>query len=285
MFEEIHCLERASAHFAVEINYLVRVQLSEALGQFAERDHRHAIDFGNLGFVVFAHIDHRDVFPRQRFFHLLHGDFVGMLLRFVRLKADAAKLFVIDQLRNGRVVAADRALGIAAQFQLTKFHIQRIEEQKAIHQRRAFAECEFQDFRGLDAADDARQHAKHAAFRAARHHPRRWRFGIQTAIARPAQFRREHAGLAFETKNGAVHVWLFQKHAGVVGQITRWKIIRAVHHDVVRHHNFYRVLGSQPRFVNHHFHLGINRVDGLLARLHFGPAHIGRAVGDLSLQV
>ena len=234
---------------------------------------------------MLAHIDHRNVIARQRLFHLLHGDFVGMLLRFIRLEADAAELFVIDQLRDSWIVAANGALGITAQFQLTKFHVQRVEEQKPIHQRRTFSEGEFQNFRGLDAADDARQHAKHAAFRAAGHHSRRWRLGVQAPIARPAQFRREHAGLAFEPKNGAVHVWFLEQHASVVGQIARGKIIRAIHHDVIGRHNSHHVVRAQSRFVHHHFHLGIDGVDGLFARLHLGTPHIGRAVGDLPLQI
>ena len=64
-------------------------------------------------------------------------------------------------------------------------------------------------FRRLDQADRARQNSQHPAFGAARHQARRWRLGIQAAIARAALIR-EHRGLAFEPEDGSVDVRLVQ---------------------------------------------------------------------------
>ena len=151
------------------------------------------------------------------------------------------------------MVAADGALRIAAQFQFAELHVERVEQQQAADERSAFAERELQNFRGLDAADDAGQHAEHAAFRATRHHAGRRRFGIKTAIARPAQMRREHAGLAFEAENGAVDVRLLEQHAGVVGEIARREIVRAVHDDVVWADDFERVFAGDAGVVDDDF--------------------------------
>ena len=128
-----------------------------------------------------------------------------------------------------------------------------LNKQQPADERSAFAERELQNFRRLDAADDAGQHAEHAAFRATRHHARRRRFGIKAAITRPAQMRRKHAGLAFETENRAIDIRLFEQHAGVVGQIARREIIRAVHDDVVGPDDVERVFGGDARVVDDDF--------------------------------
>ena len=120
-----------------------------------------------------------------------------------------------------------------------------LNKQQPADERSAFAQRELQNFRGLDAADDARQHAEHAAFRATGHHARRRRFGIKAAVARPAQMRRKHAGLALKTENRAVNIRLFQQHAGVVGQVARREIVRAVHHDVVGADEVERVFATR----------------------------------------
>src|SRR5437868_4528747 len=50
-----------------------------------------------------------------------------------------AERLVIDELVDGRVVAAQRAVGIARNFDLAEFHAQAVEEQQAVHQRLAQA--------------------------------------------------------------------------------------------------------------------------------------------------
>ena len=118
-----------------------------------------------------------------------------------RLEANSAEFLIINELRNGWIIAADRALGIASQLQFTELHVQRIIQHQAIDQGRTFTEGQLQDFRGLNAADDAGQHTQHAAFRATGHHPRRWWLRIQAAIAGPAQRWSKHASLSFESEN------------------------------------------------------------------------------------
>src|SRR2546425_451830 len=94
---------------------------------------------------------------------------------------------------------------------------------------------------GLPHVDDARQHAEHAAFGAARDESRRRRLGIQAAIARTV-LGREYRRLAFETEDAAVGVRLAGQHARVVDQIACRKIVRAVDDHVVRLEQLERVL-------------------------------------------
>ena len=53
------------------------------------------------------------------------------------------KLLVIDQLGDGRVLAAQGALRIGAQAEFAEFHFQGVEEQQPANERTAFAEGEF----------------------------------------------------------------------------------------------------------------------------------------------
>ena len=97
--------------------------------------------------------------------------------------------------------------------------------------------------------------------------------------------RRENAGLTFKTENGAVNVRFSEQHAGVVGQITRGEIVRAVHYDVVWLDNLKRVFAGESRVVEDDFDGGVDAVDGFFGRLRFGPAHVGVRVQNLALEI
>src|SRR5205814_8913090 len=114
---------------------------------------------------------------------------------------DAAEQFVIDEFGDGGGLAAERTERVFAELELAELHIERVEQEQTADERTPFAQRDFQDLRGLDTADDARQHTEHAAFGATGHHARRRWFGIEAAITRPAQVRREDAGLAFEAED------------------------------------------------------------------------------------
>jgi hypothetical protein len=53
--------------------------------------------------------------------------------------AQAAKLFVIDQLVDRRMIAAHWAVGIAAQIERVDFHRQRVEAEQSANQLLTFA--------------------------------------------------------------------------------------------------------------------------------------------------
>ena len=121
----------------MQVNRLVRVQFREALLDLAEWHERRALDLRDLELVLFTDIDHRDakVGVVECAFHFLHIDLVRVFLRLSRLIWDTAKLVVIDQLADGRVVTANRTLGIAAQLHLAKLHFQRVENQQSPDER------------------------------------------------------------------------------------------------------------------------------------------------------
>src|SRR6266545_4936463 len=69
----------------------------------------------------------------------------------------AAERLVVDQLLDGRVVAAERALRIAADLDLAELHRQRIVEEQAVHQWLAQPQDQLHRLGRLDDPDHPRQ--------------------------------------------------------------------------------------------------------------------------------
>src|ERR1017187_732227 len=125
----------------------------------------------------------------------MYGDFVGMHGWSGGWRRGAAECLVVNKLGDSWVLATERALGVAPQLEFAELHLERIEKEQAVEERSALAEDKFQNLGRLDESDHAGQHAEHAPLRAARDGAGRRGFGIEAAIARPAQVRREDAGL------------------------------------------------------------------------------------------
>ena len=196
----------------------------------------------------------------------------------------AAELLVVDQLLDRRVGAAHRAIRILAQLQLAEAHLQRVVDHEAADQRLADAEDDLHRLGRLDHADDAGQHAEHAALGAARDQPRRRRLGIEAAVAR-AVLGAEHRRLALEAEDRAVGVRDAEQHAGVVHQVARREVVGAVEDDVVALEDLERVLRRERLAVGQDVDLRVDRVDLGLRRFQLRAADVGRRVDDLALQV
>ncbi len=285
--QEVERLQGTHSGFAVQIVLRVRIEFRETFVDLAQRQQRHAVHFRDLVFVRFTNVNDLDAEARiiQRLLHVLHGDFVGIADGLGGGGLDAAELIVINQLLDRRVVTTDRARGIATQLEFAELHVERVEEQQASDHGRAFAQREFQNLRRLNATDDAGQHAEDAAFCATRHHAGRRRFGIQTAVARAAEVRREHAGLALEPEDRAIDIRLLEQHAGVVSEIARREIVRAVHHDIVGADEIEGVAGIDRGVVDDHFDVRIDARDGFFGGNRFGATHIRVRVENLPLQI
>ena len=160
------------------------------------------------------------------------------------LAANSAKLVVVDQLGDGRMRSADRAIGVLAQLEFAELHVQGIDQQQPADQRLALAQNQFDDFSRLHHADESGQNAQHSTLGAGWNQPGRWRLGIEAAVAR-AFFGCEHAGLPFEAENRTVDIRLAGKHAGVIHQIARRKVVGAVGDDVELAKQFERVFAAR----------------------------------------
>src|SRR5690606_33383 len=153
----------------------------------------------------------------------------------------AAKLFVIDQLRNGRVLTANGAVRVLAQLYFVELHRQGIIQQQPSIEGLANAQNQLDRFRRLQRSNRARQNAQRAALRAAWHQARRGRLGEEAAVAR-SFLGVEDRYLALEAEDAAIDVGFAQNHTGVVGQITGGEIICAVNDHIIRLQNLQRVI-------------------------------------------
>src|ERR1700676_4837568 len=194
-------------------NFARAIELARTLRQFAQRN-QVALQITNLVLVRFAHIENEKIvatvetslqFARRNFGNACsHGNKL--------LSTDSAELFVIDELMNCRVVAANRARRIPAQPQLAEAHAQRVEEQETPGERFADAENELDRFHRLKRAHDTGENTQDAAFGAGGHEAgRRW-LGIEAAVARPTLIV-EDGGLPLKTKDRAIDIRLIQKNA------------------------------------------------------------------------
>ena len=196
-----------------------------------------------------------------------------------------AEGLIIYQFRDRGIVAADWAGRVAADFERVEVHLQGVVHQQATDERVALTENEFDDFSGLHEANRAGQNAQHACFVSRRRQICRRRRGVQASVARPLVVARIDRDLALESENAAIHDGLFQEHARVVDQISRWEIVASIDDNVVFRKNVHDVVGREVVRVRHHLATGVDLFEGLVRRDGFETAQVGRAVQDLALQV
>ena len=197
---------------------------------------------------------------------------------------DTAEFLIIDELGDGRMIAAHRALGIAPQLQFAEPHRQRIIEHQPADQRLADAQDQLHGLGGLNQPDRSGQNAEHPAFGAAWNQAGRWRLRIQAAIAGAAGIR-EDRGLTLEAEDGSVHVRLLKQHARVVHQIARREVIGSIHHDVVVFQNLERVLAGERNFVPIDLDIRIDVEHRLGRRIQLLLADVLGPVNHLALQI
>ena len=136
----------------------------------------------------------------------------------------------------------------------------------------------------MNHTHQSRQDAKHSALSTGRNQPRRWWLGIEAAVARPF-LRVKNRGLPVEAEDRAVDVRLAEEHAGVVDEVARGKVVRAVEDDVVVAQDVECVLGGQRAVVRHDVDVGIEVEQPRACRIQLRRADIGGAVKHLPLQV
>src|SRR6185369_12089338 len=157
-------------------------------------------------------------------------------------------LFIVDRFLDRRLLAANGALRILPQLELTELHGPGVKQQQTIDQQILSAENDLDRFVCLNRADDPRQYAEHTTFSARRHESRRRRLRVQAAITR-ALLGPEDARLSFKAKDRAVDVWLATQHTRIVHEIARRKVVCAVDDDVVVAEEPHGVMTREARLV------------------------------------
>ena len=91
--------------------------------------------------------------------------------------------------------------------------------------------------------------------------------------------------LTIEAENRAVNVWFARPNTNVVRQITRRKIIRPVHHDVVIAYDRHRVLAAKSVWVQNYFNVRVRVVQAVARRFQLWSADIFCSMQNLALQI
>ena len=95
----------------------------------------------------------------------------------------------------------------------------------------------------------------------------------------------KHADHAFKSKNRTVHNWNTKFDAGIIQQISTWKIICSVNDDVVTRKNLNNIFGAQARVVSYDINIWIEHRQGFFGRVNFSVTDSINVVQDLSLQI
>ena len=184
--------------------------------------------------------------------------------------AAGAELLVVDVGDLAGVVAAHRAVRIAAQRDLVEARLERVDQQQPADQRLADVQQQLQRLGGLQRAHDAGQHAEDAALGAARGHVDRRRLGEEAAVA-GAVVRLEHRHLALEPEDRGVDDRDVVLHARVVEQVPGREVVRAVDDQVVARQDAVDVRGGEALVVRHHLDVGVQRGQRLRAPTRSSP--------------
>ena len=183
------------------------------------------------------------------------------------------------------MLSADRALAVAPEFEFPEFQVERVEKEQAVQKGEALAQDEFEDFGGLDEADDAGNDAEDAGLGATGREPGRGWFWKKTAVAGAAQVRGQDAGLALEAEDGAVDVGFLEEHAGIVDQVAGREIVAAIGHEVVGSNEFEGIPAGQAGGVQEDFDVRIEAGEGVAGRFGLGAAEVRGAMKDLALKI
>src|SRR5574341_373876 len=198
-------------------------------------------------------------------------------------RGQATEFVLVDEVRDRRMVAADRTGGGPTDLHHPELHPQRIEEQQAAHQRLAQSQEQLDRLDALNGGHHAAQHAEYARLRAAWHQAGGGRSRVQTAVA--ALSGNEHGDLALELEDAPVHQGLVQEDAGIVGQVAGGKIVATVDDDVVLRKDVLHVFRLQGLMVWDHLHVRVEVRDRFYGGLHLGSPDVVDMVQDLSLEV
>src|SRR5688572_9714424 len=159
--QDLACLERPHPVVTDRHDLPPRIDFGETAGELTKGDVHRVLDPGDLPLPLFAHVhQQRTTCAAAPLRHCAR-----LHLRLHRCRLDAAELLVVDQLAHGRVLAADRAVGILLEADLPEAHRESIEQEEASTERFSVAQDQLDRLQGLEAPDDAGEGTDDAALR------------------------------------------------------------------------------------------------------------------------
>src|SRR5262249_2478107 len=129
--EEIDGLGRALAAAAMGHDFAGRIEFMHAARQLAEWDQL-PLQIADLIFMWFADIENEEIVATiKAHFQFARGDFWYLQIRGgCFFAANAAEFVVVDELVDGAIRSAHRAVRVLAELEFAEFHAQRVEEEQ-----------------------------------------------------------------------------------------------------------------------------------------------------------
>src|SRR3954452_21516103 len=181
-------LGRAHTRLAVQDDLAVLREARQRLAgeDFALGDQGRARDPVDLPLGGLADVDQEQVLATVLPVLELTGGDRGVQRRLLGLGRDGAAevLVVLEQVGDGRVLAAERAVRVLADLDLAVLHLQGVVDHQLADQRLTDAGQELDRLVDLDGSDRGAQHTQDTALGARRNHARRRRLRVEAAVAR-----------------------------------------------------------------------------------------------------
>ena len=179
-------------------------------------------------------------------------------------------------------------VGILADLDGAVAHVECVVHHQAAKQRLADAGDQLDRLGAHHRRDRRAQNAEHATLGAGRDHSRWRRLRVQVAIVQAEPVGGvlpEHRHLTLEPVDRPPDVRLAREHRGVVDQVARCEVVRAVQDQVVLGEQVDRVVCLEPELVQSHLDQRVDLQDRVACALRLRPPDVGLAVDDLPLQV
>ena len=168
-----------------------RGSAASCFGKLAQRNQRRSRDAADLKLIRLAHVeDEQPIAAIDARLQIVDG---CLRHRCGRVRGPARRRRTARNRSAPSPSGRRRRPGTSASrrsFSSRNLIVEGVVQQEPADQRLTDAEDQLDRLGRLDRADHARQDAEHAAFRAARHLPRRRRLRVEAAVARTARARR-----------------------------------------------------------------------------------------------
>src|SRR3989338_5912252 len=148
----------------------------------------------------------------------------------------------------------------------------------------AFAQDQLDDLGRLNHANQARKNSQHTALGATGNQARRWRFGVEAAVARTV-LGGEYRSLSLEAEDAPVNIGLAEQHASVIDQVPGREIIGAVGNDVVISEQVESIRRRECCLVSNNLDMRVDAAQPVARGVELRTSDIGGGVDDLALQV
>lgn len=182
-------------------------------------------------------------------------------------------------------MAADRAVGIAAQLEGAGLHGQQVAMEELAGEWGSESGEELDGFRCLKSADEASDCAEHAGFRTGGCGAGRGRVGKHAAVAGTSGGRVKDRELAFAAGDGSVDIGDAEPAGDIAAQVAGFEVIGAVDDDVAISGESHGIGGAEAVAHDGDAQSGIKRAEAVCSGFRLGSADVCFREESLAVEI